>query len=259
MRSTLIFLVVLAVSSAFADRLTFRNGQSVSGTYLGGDARSVRLAVGDRVETYAVADVAALEFGEVPATRVAESEPVTPPARAESPTPEPPAGAGSIPAGTEVVVRMIDDVDSDVARVGQTFRASVDEPVMVGSTPLISRGADVTVKLVEDKQAGKLTGRTELTLTLVSVVVDGKTLDATSEEVVQASESRSKKTAKVVGGTTALGAVIGAIAGGGKGAAVGAVTGAAAGGAVQVFTKGERVKIPSETRLSFKLKNPLWL
>jgi hypothetical protein len=205
------------------------------------------------VATYAVSDVATLEFGEVAATTTTSTSP------AESESVRPRGGEGDIPAGTDVVVRMIDDVDSDVARVGQTFRASVDEPVVAGNRTVVSRGADVTVKLVEDQQAGKLTGKTELTLALVSMVIDGKTVDVTSEEVVQASESRGKKTAKVVGGTAALGAVIGAIAGGGRGAAIGATTGAAAGGAVQVFTKGERVKIPSESRLSFKLKNPVWL
>jgi hypothetical protein len=253
MKSKLAFLGVLAVSLAFADRLTLRNGQVVNGTYLGGDSRSVRLAVGDKVATYAVSDVATLEFGEVAATTTTSTSP------AESESVRPRGGEGDIPAGTDVVVRMIDDVDSDVARVGQTFRASVDEPVVAGNRTVVSRGADVTVKLVEDQQAGKLTGKTELTLALVSMVIDGKTVDVTSEEVVQASESRGKKTAKVVGGTAALGAVIGAIAGGGRGAAIGATTGAAAGGAVQVFTKGERVKIPSESRLSFKLKNPVWL
>ena len=253
MKSKLAFLGVLVVSLVFADRLTLRNGQVVNGTYLGGDARSVRLAVGDKVETYAVSDITTLEFGEVTTTTTTSTSP------AESESVRPRGGEGDLPAGTEVVVRMIDDVDSDVARVGQTFRASVDEPVVAGNRTVVSRGADVTVKLVEDQQAGKLTGKTKLTLALVSMVIDGKTVDVTSEEVVQASESRGKKTAKVVGSTAIIGAVIGGIAGGGRGAAIGATTGAAAGGAVQVFTKGERVKIPSESRLSFKLRNPVWL
>jgi hypothetical protein len=60
----------------------------------------------------------------------------------------------------------------------------------------------------------------------------------------------------VVGGTTALGAIIGALGGGGKGAAIGAASGAAVGGAAEVLTKGQRVKIPSETRLSFTLQQP---
>ena len=78
-----------------------------------------------------------------------------------------------------------------------------------------------------------------------------------TEEVSRASGSRTSKSGQVIGGGTALGAIIGAIAGGGKGAAIGALSGAAAGGAVQVMTKGEKVKIPSETRLTFTLQQPL--
>ena len=59
----------------------------------------------------------------------------------------------------------------------------------------------------------------------------------------------------MIGGATAVGAILGGIFGGGKGAAIGAASGAGAGGAVQVLTKGQRVKIPAETRLSFTLQN----
>jgi uncharacterized protein YcfJ len=88
-------------------------------------------------------------------------------------------------------------------------------------------------------------------------MVNGRMVDVRTEEVSRASASRTGKTGQVVGGTAALGAIIGAIAGGGKGAAIGAVSGAAAGGAVQVLTRGERVRIPSETRLTFVLQQSL--
>jgi hypothetical protein len=154
---------------------------------------------------------------------------------------------------------MIDSVDSEVARVGQTFQASLDEAIVAGEQTLVPRGADVVVKLIDDKQAGKLTGSTELTLDLVSIKVDGREVDLKTQSVTQASESRTKDTAVKSGGGAALGAIIGAIAGGGRGAAIGAVTGAAAGGAVQVMTKGPKVKIPSETRLTFILENAVRL
>jgi hypothetical protein len=143
--------------------------------------------------------------------------------------------------------------------MGQTFRASTDEPVMVGSETVIPRGADVLMKLTDDKESGKLTGKTELTMDIMSVQVNGKMVDIDTQEVTTSSGSRTGKTAKVVGGTAALGAIIGAIAGGGKGAAVGAASGAAVGGGVQVMTKGQRVRIPSETRLTFTLQQPVRL
>jgi hypothetical protein len=152
---------------------------------------------------------------------------------------------------------MIDDIDSARDTVGQTFRASVDEAITTGERTLVPRGADVMLKLIEDKQSGKLSGKTELTLDVMSVMINGRMVDVRTEEVNRASNSRTGKTGQVVGGTAALGAIIGAIAGGGKGAAIGAVSGAAAGGAVQVLTRGERVRIPSETRLTFVLQQPI--
>jgi hypothetical protein len=152
---------------------------------------------------------------------------------------------------------MIDDVDSERDQVGKTFRASLDEPLVASGEVAIPRGADATIRLADDKESGKLTGRTELTLNLVSLVVNGRTVDVGAGEVTESSDSRTGKTAKVVGGTAALGAIIGAIAGGGKGAAIGGLSGAGAGAAVQVLTKGQKVKIPAETRLQFTLRQPI--
>ena len=67
------------------------------------------------------------------------------------------------------------------------------------------------------------------------------------------------RTAKVAGGTAAVGAIIGAIAGGGKGAAIGAGAGAATGAGVEIATAGQRVRVPSETRLTFVLDSAVRL
>jgi hypothetical protein len=152
---------------------------------------------------------------------------------------------------------MIESVDSKVAHLGQTFRASVDEPVLVNGQTIIPRGADAVVKLVEDQQSGKFEGKTVLTLALTDITINGQTIDTTTGNVSQASGSRGARTAKVVGGTTALGAIIGALAGGGRGAAIGAASGAAVGGGAEILTKGQQVKIPSETRLNFTLQQPI--
>jgi hypothetical protein len=152
---------------------------------------------------------------------------------------------------------MIDGVDSERSRVGQTFAASLDQPVMLNGETIIPRGADVTVKLVDQKESGKLTGRAELALALQSIRVNGQMVDINSQTVTQESSSRGARTAKVAGGTAAVGAIIGAIAGGGKGAAIGAGAGAAAGAGAEVVTAGQRVRIPSETRLTFILDNPV--
>ena len=96
-----------------------------------------------------------------------------------------------------------------------------------------------------------------LTLDVVSLNINGRNVDIDTASVTQESGSRTARSAKVIGGTAVLGTIIGAIAGGGKGAAIGAAAGAGAGTGVQVLTKGQRVKIPSETRLTFTLQQPV--
>lgn len=165
-----------------------------------------------------------------------------------------------IPSGAVLTIRMIDSVDSERDRVGQTFNASLDEPVVDPSGRiLVPRGADVVVKLVDDQQSGKIEGRTVLTLDIMSLRVDGRQVDVDTTAITQESASRGAKSGKVIGGTAVLGAIIGGIAGGGKGAAIGLGAGAGAGTAVQVATKGQRVRVPSETRLTFTLQQAVRL
>ena len=265
-------------TACLADTVTLKSGRVLNGTFLGGTARTVRLDLGDRVETLDVSDVVRIEFGgPPPAPPDDDRRPVLRRSdggdRSDSgsgggilrPDPTPPsappsvaAGTLELPAGTNFVIRMIDGVDSEVNRVGQTFAASLDEPVRSpGGDTLIPRGADVVVKLVDSKESGKLTGRAELALSLMSVKFNGQTVDLNTQTVTQQSAPRGESTAKVAGGTAAVGLIIGAIAGGGKGAAVGAAAGGAAGAGAQVITKGQKVKIPSETRLTFVLDNPV--
>ena len=164
-----------------------------------------------------------------------------------------------LPEGTNFVVRMIDAVDSDKATVGQTYTAALDEPVAIDGQTAIPRGADVVVKLVEAKNSGKFTGRAELTLALWTVKVNGRMVDVNTQTITRQGDSRGQRTGTMVAGGAIVGAVIGGIAGGGKGAAIGAGAGGAAGAGAEAATKGPRVKIPAETRLTFVLDNAVSL
>jgi hypothetical protein len=275
----LVSLGAALVCLASADTLTLRSGRVITGQYLGGDARHIRMAIGDHVDTFNVEDVGDIEFsGDARSSIPAPPPPGPPPAPPSDPNqgrdqgfsqqpPQPPPAqpppapmpvAGiQIPAGTPITVRMIDSVDSRGAHLGQTYRASVDEPVLINGQTVIPRGADALAKLVEDKQSGKFEGKTIMTLALSDITINGQMIDTTTADVSRASSSRGARTAKVVGGATALGAIIGALAGGGRGAAIGAASGAAVGGGAEILTKGQQVKIPSETRLTFTLEQPI--
>lgn len=272
MKSIIAFSAAI-LACAGADTITFRDGRTIAGSYLGGDARSVRMVVGEKIQSFSIPDIVRIEFGSVSTTAAAPPAAAPAPAEAASQGLQPsrvrdgvatPAPAGrfgntEIPAGTQLTVRLIDPVDSETDKMGQTYRASLDEPIVISGETIVGRGADIVAKLVDDKQSGKISGKTVLTLDLMSMTIGGKPVDITTEEVVQSSGSRTGRSAKIIGGAAALGAIIGGIVGGGKGAAVGATAGAGGGTAVQVLTKGEKVKIPSETRLTFILQNPIRL
>lgn len=195
------------------------------------------------------------------AKAVPAGSPASASAPAAAPAPAAPAPPRprtvQVPVGTIVTVRMIDGVDSATNHAGEIFHASLDAPIVVDNEVIVPAGADAYVKLVEAKSAGRMTGRSELSLELNRIQFQGKTYSVETAAYSQAGSSRGKRTAATVGGGAALGALIGAVAGGGKGAAIGAAVGAGAGTGVQAATKGQQIKIPSETRLDFRLEQPL--
>ena len=239
--------LTFVITALAADTVTLRDGTVIAGAYLGGSPREVKIEVGDQVRTLDVADIDGIRFD------VARAQPNGDAMHRST------RGAAVLPAGTKLVIRMIDAVDSERNSVGQTFAASLDEPVAIGGETVIPRGTDVVVKLVDNQESGKLAGRTVLTLDLMSIQLNGQMVDVNTETVTEESSSRGARTAKVAGGTALLGTIIGAVAGGGKGAAIGLGAGAAAGVGAEVLTKGQRVRIPSETRLTFMLENPVRL
>jgi hypothetical protein len=202
------------------------------------------------------ASAASSEPAQPAAPPAAPADPTPAAAPAPPPPPPPPQPITvTVPEGSIVTVRTIDAIDSANSSTGQAFRASLDAPVVVNDRVVLPRGLDVKLKLVQASSAGKFSGRSELTVSLDTITYQGKTYALETSDVQQQGASRGKRSAAVIGGGTVLGALIGGLAGGGKGAAIGAGVGAGGGTAVQAATKGQQVKIPSETRLDFTLHN----
>ena len=242
----IVFFLLLS-TTAWADVLYLRDGSAVEGTFLGGNSRALRFLGEDgSVRTFAINDVESIVFSG-PSEMAAE--PTSSPA---------PVDPYTVPSGMFLVVRMLDPVDSDVDQPGDTFRATLEEPIKVDGRILASEGTSVAVQLVHVKQSGQLRGEEEIALQLQSITVHGMTYSLTTDFAEVASEGKGGQSAKVVGAGAAIGALIGAIAGGKKGAAIGAATGAGAGVAIQA-TRGKQVRIPSEALLSFKLEESLTL
>lgn len=160
-------------------------------------------------------------------------------------------GVRELPSGTQISIRLIDAVDSDRNNQGDEFRASLEDPITLGNDVVVPKGTDAKVRLVSEQESGKLTGKAGLTVQLISLMVNGKMVPVDTSDVSEYSGSRGARTAKSAAAVGAVGAIIGAIAGGGKGAAIGAGAGAAAGAGAQTVMKGQQVRIPSETVLTF--------
>jgi hypothetical protein len=196
-----------------------------------------------------------------PYTTTASSSP--PPAMAPEdtqPAPPPPPPAPKkfvVDQGTQLTIRLVDAIDSEKNQTGETFHATLNAPITSNGEEVLPAGTDVTGHLVDVKSAGKFAGQSQVVLQLDSITAGGRTYDVQTDQYKKAGSSRGKNTAEKVGGGAALGAIIGAIAGGGKGAAIGAAAGGGIAGGVQAATKGQQIKLPSETVLNFTLQAPI--
>ena len=165
----------------------------------------------------------------------------------------------TINPGTIITVRLIDSIDTTRNQPGDIFHASLDAPLVAADRVVAPKGAEVIGRLVEVRSAGRISGRSEISLELTQITVAGKHYPLQTATMEEQGASRGKRSAAVIGGGAGLGALIGAVAGGGKGAAIGAGVGAATGTVAQGVTKGQQIRLPSETRLDFRLLEPLTL
>ena len=250
---------LLAASILRADSLELKNGSLIKGKFTGGTESEITFLVGSSVQKYNLTDIASLKFDpetlpDLP-TRPTSSLLEGPGAVASTKA----AGYITIPAGTRISVRTIDGIDSTKNHVGDRFQASLEEPLTVDGSLAIAKGADVYGRLAESKESGTFAGRSQLQLELTGIVVNGQTIPVVTGEYELTGKSRGASTAKRTIGGAAVGSIIGAIAGGGRGAAIGAGVGGGVGAGSEIVTKGDQVKVPSETLLDFTLRQEVSL
>jgi hypothetical protein len=173
----------------------------------------------------------------------------TPPAR-----PAPPqAQFATLNAGTIMTVRLQDPLDSGVNQSGDTFRAVVDQDLLVGNKVIVPRGSLAEGKLTFVERSGRVSGRAKMSLQLVNLNVDSRSYPLQTDILSFEAEGTKKEDAAKVGVASGIGAGLGAIAGGGKGAAIGAAVGAGAGGAGVAATRGKELQFSAEDAFEFTL------
>lgn len=179
--------------------------------------------------------------------------PAAPPEEAPKPQPI------IVRAGTALTVRTTDALSSKSSQAGQTFLATLAQPVSVGRITAIPVGATLSGTVVSAKAKGKIKGEGQLALALTSVSIRGRTYRIHTNVLDSTIKGKGKRTAVTSGGGAGAGALIGGLAGGGKGAGIGALAGAGAGFIGGVFSGNKQIEIPPESVLSFTLAQSLRL
>lgn len=162
-----------------------------------------------------------------------------------------------IPEGTTIRVTVDETLSSDNSHVGDIFAASTSEPVVIDGNLVIPKGAKVSGRVVDVKESGRLHVPARLAVALHSVEVDSKSYDVQSSTYSLKGRNHNRRNVSFIGGGAAGGALIGGLAGGGAGALIGSAVGAGAGTAGAATTGKKEITLPAETRLSFRLQQPL--
>ena len=168
----------------------------------------------------------------------------------------PPSGPVTVAAGVLVPIRTSEPLDSKKVKPGDYFQATVAQNVYVGRVLAIPMGAQVTGRVADVKKAGELKGGASIALQLTSLNLGGNTYALATDVFDTSSPGKGAYTAGNTVGGAALGAAIGAIAGGGPGAAIGAIAGTGVGLGASAATPGPRSVVPPESLITFHLTSP---
>jgi len=237
----------LGAAVASADTLVLRDGTRVQGTVVSIAARTITFRDANGTSRrYPTTLVEALEF--------LSAERVNP--RAVN------SRRLQAPAGTELVVRTVETIDSRTAGANQVFSGIVEQAVTDGSGLVIIPERSSAQLMIRQMSSGGATGSLEMMLDVQSITIAGRRYLISTEDMLLESDTgvgKNRRTAEAVGGGAALAGIVGTIAGGGKRAAVGVHVGRADDADAQVLTRGRDVQVPAETLLTFRLDKPVSL
>jgi hypothetical protein len=162
----------------------------------------------------------------------------------------------TIPAGTRILVRTTDNIDSQTSRTGQRFTGELETKLALDNVTVAPRGATVHGRLVEATSAGRTSGRSRLTLELTDIVINDRANPIMTQTYEIRGRGQGGRTTRRGLRGAGLGGLIGGIAGGGSGALVGGALGAGAGTAASAAGGGQQISLPSESLIEFRLAQP---
>ena len=162
----------------------------------------------------------------------------------------------TIPAGTRILVRTNDAIDSTRSRPGFRFTAVLETHLQLDNVTVAPRGTTVHGQLMDARAAGRMSGGANVTLELTDIIINGVANPIMTSSFEMRSQGQGGDTTRRAVRGAGLGALVGGIAGGGRGAGIGAAAGAGTGTALSAARGGEQISIPSESLLEFRLAQP---
>jgi hypothetical protein len=239
---TLCFLLISG--TIWADTLELTNGKKIEGTFVGRSDGSVKFEVDGITSTYDEKDVKNISFGS--SQKKTENTAQEAPAASEVSNT---AGSATVPAGAMLLVRTKEPLDSSRQKAGHKFTAVLEADLVVDGAVVAPRGSNVYGELIDAKQAGRVVGKSEMTITFTGLMINNQIRPIKTGAIQAVAESgQGKNTASKV----ARGAAIGGLADGKSGAKTGAKVGAGA----ALLTRGGRINIPANTLLEVPLAEP---
>jgi hypothetical protein len=227
---------LLAASTLSADTLELADGTLLEGDFVGSSNGIIMFNTGDGIEAFPEDEVVGLFFSAGVATAEAEAD-------------VPDLNTITVPAGTRLVIRTTDNIDSSRHGAGHRFRGQLEGALVVDGATVAPRGAFVHGQITQAQQSGRLAGSSNLSITFTDIMLDDQLFAIQTGGLSAQTQGEGRRTV----GRTARAAAIGGLIDGSSGAR----TGARVGAGVSILTSGSSINVPRGTLLETTLAAPL--
>lgn len=217
----------------WADTLELADGTIMEGDFVGSSNGITMFDVGDSIEAFPESEVVAIFLSSGVAT-------------AEQSAAAPAPASAVVPAGTRMVIRMVDSVDSKKHKAGHKFRGQLEGALVVDGATLVARGSFLYGVVTSSQQSGRAAGSSGLAIEFTDVMIDDQLYPIATTALAAQTGGEAKKSA----GRTARAAAMGGLIDGSSGAKTGAKVGLGA----SILTGGESVNVPAGTLLETTLR-----
>lgn len=229
-------VAALAASALLADTLELANGELHEGSFVGSSNGIIMFDTGAGIEAFPVGDVVGVFFS----SGVSKAE-----SQLNSGSP----GRIIVPAGTRLVIRTTESIDSSRHSAGHRFRGQLEGALVIDGVTAVPRGAWIHGRIMQSSQAGRAVGSSSIAAEFTDVMINDQLIPISTGTLAAETGGEAARTV----GRTARAAALGGLMGGSSGARTGARVGVGA----SILTSGSTINIPRGTIVETTLTAPL--